>query len=294
MTSDTHDYLSTIDHQPSAIDSPPRLCRRLPFYHGNVAEMLAGAEALLEGAAASGRPAIRWYVVSERALVLGASQKPPAVDLAACRDAGVAVYQRSAGGATVLVDGDMLGLDVALPTGDPLLARDLTASYRPLGSAWWVALRALGVPTELVDVERARASGRDTSAAAQLARLACFGGLSPYEVTVAGRKIVGLAQVRRRHGGLFQTALQLRWDAPLMSQLLTVAPSDRAALVAALQERVVGLDGIMARLPARHTIINAAERALGAYGLEPVDSAWTLAERATTDRLLAERYRPLL
>ncbi len=256
--------------------------------------MLAGAEALLEGAAASGRPAIRWYVVSERALVLGASQKTPAVDLAACRDAGVAVYQRSAGGATVLVDGDMLGLDVALPAGDPLLARDLTASYRPFGSAWRAALRALGVAAELVDVEQARASGRDTSVAAQLARLACFGGLSPYEVTVDGRKVVGLAQVRRRHGGLFQTALQLRWDAPLMSRLLTVPPGDHAALTAALEERVVGLDGVMARPPACHEIISAFERALTGHGLEPVDSAWTPAEKATTARLLAERYRPLL
>jgi len=256
--------------------------------------MLAGAEALLEGAAASGRPAIRWYVVSERALVLGASQKTPAVDLAACRDMGVAVYQRSAGGATVLVDGNMLGLDVALPAGDPLLARDLTASYRWIGSAWWATLRALGVPADMVDVEQARASSRDTSVATQLARLACFGGLSPYEVTVDGRKIVGLAQVRRRHGGLFQTALQLRWDAPLMSRLLTVPLGDRVALVAALEERVVGLDGVMARPPACQEIIGAFERALTGHGLEPVDSAWTPAEKATTARLLAERYRPLL
>ena len=283
----------TIDHRPSTIDSFPRPCRRLPFYHGDVAGMLAGAEALLEGATASGRPAIRWYVVSERALVLGASQKTPAVDLSACRDAGVAVYQRSAGGATVLVDGNMLGLDVALPHDDPLLARDLTASYRWIGSAWWAALHALGVVADVVDVEQARASGRDTGAAAQLARLACFGGLSPYEVTVDGRKIVGLAQVRRRHGGLFQTALQLRWDAPLMSQLLTVAPSDCVALVKALEERVVGLDGVMARPPACQEIIGAFERALTGHGLEPVDSAWTLAEKAAAERLLNERYQAL-
>jgi len=255
--------------------------------------MLAGAEALLEGVAASGRPAIRWYVVSERALVLGASQKAPAVDLAACRDAGVAVYQRSAGGATVLVDGDMLGLDVALPAGDPLLTRDLTASYRPFGSAWRAALRAFGVAADVVDVEQARASGRDTSAAAQLARLACFGGLSPYEVTVDGRKIVGLAQVRRRHGGLFQTSLQLRWDAPLISRLLTVSPDERAALITALRARVVGLDGVMARPPACHEIIAAFEHALAEHGLALVDSEWTPVEKATTVRLLAERYRPL-
>jgi len=291
MTSASQFPTSDVRHPIS--DSPPRACRLLPFYGGDVARMLAGAEALLEGAAASGRPAIRWYVVSERALVLGASQKAPAVDLAACRDAGVAVYQRSAGGATVLVDGDMLGLDVALPHGDPLLARDLTASYRPIGAAWRAALRALGVAAELVDVEQARAAARDMSVAAQLARLACFGGLSPYEVTVDGRKIVGLAQVRRRHGVLFQTALQLRWDAPLMSRLLTVSPGDRATLIAALEERVVGLDRVMARPAACHEIIGALEHALTEQGLEPVDSAWTLTEKAAAERLLNERYQAL-
>ncbi len=258
--------------------------------------MLAGAEALLEGMATSGQPAMRWYVVHERALILGASQKPPAVDLAACRAAGVDVYKRSAGGATVLIDGDMVGLDIVLPHDDPLLARDLTASYRWIGEAWRAALCALGVDAALVSVEEARASTHDVSEGARLARLACFGGLSPYEVTVDTRKVVGLAQVRRRHGALFQTAVQLRFDARQMAALLTVPVADRPALVAALEDRVAGLDEVMERPPTDrtyHEISAAFERALAGHGLAPVDSDWTPAEQDVCVRLLAERYRPL-
>jgi len=269
-------------------------CRRLPFFHGGAAAMLAGAEALLEGVAASGRPALRWYVVSERALILGASQRPLAVDIDACRAAGVAVYQRSAGGATVLVDPDMLGLDVALPPDDPLLARDLTASYRPFGEAWRAALRSLGVPAATVSVDEARASARDTSEAARLARLACFGGLSPYEVTVDGRKVVGLAQVRRRHGALFQTAVQLHWDAPRVAGLLALPATERPALVAALGDRVAGLDEVAPRRVSPREIAAAFERALAGHGLIPVDGDWTPAEDAAAARLLAERYRALV
>jgi len=283
----------TIDYRLSTIDSPPRPCRRLPFYRGDVAGMLAGAETLLEGLVTGGQPSMRWYVVSERALVLGASQRAPAVDLAACRAAGVAVYQRSAGGASVLVDSDMLGLDVALPRDDALLARDLTASYRPFGAAWRAGLCSLGVDAAMVDVEQARASGRDTGPAAWLARLACFGGLSPYEVTVGGRKVVGLAQVRRRQGALFQMAVQLRFDARGMAALLTVPAADRPALVVALEDRVAGLDEVIDHRPPCWEIMAAVERALADHGLAPVDSDWTVVEEATTARLRAERYHPL-
>ena len=43
-------------------------------------------------------------------------------------------------------------------------------------------------------------------------RQVCFAGLGPGEVTVAGRKVVGVAQRRTRHGARFQVAALLRWD----------------------------------------------------------------------------------
>ena len=269
-------------------------CRRLPFFYGPAAEMLAGAEALLEGATASGRATIRWYVTSDRAMILGASQKITALDAEACRARGVTVLQRGAGGASVLADADMLGLDIALPRDHPLLLSDLTASYRWIGEAWLWALRGLGVDAALVGVEEARAAARDESPSARLARLACFGGLSPYEVAVCGRKVVGLAQVRRRHGALFQIGVQLRWDAPLVAALLSIDDAERPALVAALDDRVAGLHKVAPRPIACGELVDAFEGAIAAHGLALADGVWADGERATVIRLLESRYRPLL
>ncbi len=273
---------------------PARPCRRLPWYSGGAAEYLASAEALLENVAATGRPALRWYVVDTPALLLGASQKAASVDAAACREAGVAVYQRAAGGLVVLADRDMLGLDVALPRDDPLLLPDLTASYRWLGEAWSAALRSVGLGAALVDVEGARANARDESRETRLARQVCFGGLSPYEVTVCGRKVVGLAQVRRRYGALFQAAVQARWVPARLTTLLALSPDDRASLTRVLEARVTGLQEAAGRPIAFAAVIAAVESALTAQGLVPADDAWTPEERAATTRLLAERYRPIL
>lgn len=301
-----------------------RPCRRLPWYDGDAAGALAGAEALLDGLATMGAsnpaaPALRWSLLAQPALYLGASQKPEAADLAACRAAGVAVYKRAAGGNAVLAGPDLLGLDLALPDGDPLLLHDLTQSYRWLGEVWTTALHGLGVDAALVSIEQARANQRDMSAGVRLARLACFGALSPFEVTVGGRKVMGLAQVRRRHGALFQAALLLRWRPQQVSEMLAapanergfpVAPtvsSDeqvahrqpaaaagaRAALTAALAARAVGLDAVAPRPLTRDAIIAAVEAALADYGLIPGDASWTPTEQELTARLVGARYQRL-
>lgn len=256
--------------------------------------MLASAEALLEGVAANGRPALRWYVPTGRALHIGASQKLAAVDVDACLVRGIPIYQRASGGTIVLADADSLVLDVALPPDHPLAPRDLTASYRPFGEAWVEALRVLGVESATASIEQARADARDTSAATRLAHLACFGGLSPYEVVVGRRKIVGLSQVRRRVGALIQAAVLLRWDPERIAVLLSVPGSERAALAAALATRAVGIEDVTGQTVAYEAIIAAVEDALAARGLVLDDADWTPDEAAAIDRLCAEKYRPLL
>lgn len=269
-----------------------RLCRHLPPYHGPATGALAGAEAMLQGVAASGRPVMRWYTVAPEALFLGASQAPSVLDLAACRAAGLTVIKRAAGGTVVLADDGLLGLDVALPLGHPLLLGDLTQSYRWLGEVWCEALRPAGVAAAVVSVEAARASVRETVEAARLARLACFGGLSPYEVTWRGRKLVGLAQVRRRYGVLFQTAILLYWRPQQLAALLCVEPAERPLLAAALAERAAGLNDGVAMVAASSLIV-AVEQALVQQGLTLVDDELTPAEREAAAQLARERYQPL-
>src|SRR5581483_6904437 len=146
------------------------------------------------------------------------------------------------------------------------------------GEVWSEALRLAGVATEVVSVEAARASARDPGQAAGLARLACFGALSPYEVTWRGRKLVGLAQVRRRYGALFQMAILLRWRPQRLAALLRVEPAERPLLAAALAERAVGLNDAGATVAAP-ALIAAVEQSLGRWRLALVDDEMTPAER---------------
>ena len=63
-----------------------------------------------------------------------------------------------------------------------------------------------------------------------LVRRACFGALSPYEVALGPRKLVGLSQVRKRAGVLFQVGLPLAWDGDLLAALLAHNADERARL----------------------------------------------------------------
>ena len=111
------------------------------------------------------------------------------------------------GGGVVLGD-SLLLLDLALPAEDPLYPDDVTESYRWLGAVWAAALGALGTAARVVDIAAARA---DAQLLDPLLRRVCFGGTSPYEVVVEQRKIVGLAQVRRRTCALIQAGVYLQF-----------------------------------------------------------------------------------
>jgi lipoate-protein ligase A len=72
--------------------------------------------------------------------------------------------------------------------------------------------------------------------------------LSPHEVVVGpGRKLVGLAQVRRRHAALFQFGILLRDQSPLAEYLRVPDASRREEVRAELRRRTVGLASLTSR-----------------------------------------------
>ena len=80
---------------------------------------------------------------------------------------------------------------------------------------------------------------------ARAADVACFGGLSPYEVLAGGRKVVGLSQARRRQGTLLQAGVLLDLDAARLARLLDGGDrlaADLTAAAAGLRERVPGVE----------------------------------------------------
>jgi lipoate-protein ligase A len=245
------------------------IMRRLPWSAGPADAELAGGPALLAGVEQTGAPALRWYSMSPPALIVGSSQHLDEIDQAACAASGLHIHRRRSGGGAVL-SADMLMLDLVLPRAHPLHIDDVTESYRWIGEVWTAALREVGIDAQATPIGTARA---DAQTLDPLLRRVCFGGLSPYEVVVGQRKLVGLAQVRRRAGALYQIGIYQRWAPRRMAALMAAAPGERAELEQQLATRVAGLEQIG---DATATMVIAAfEAALARLvGLTPADDDW--------------------
>ena len=221
-------------------------------------DALARDESLLGAVLADPKPMMRWYIADAPALVVGLGLRHRAkeiIDFGRCRSVGLEVLERSAGGGLVLLDHNMLCCAICLPALHPLVSSDLTESYRWLGDHFASRLQAIGVlSAQRVEVEAARSDVRALRSSADPVNNAllatCYGALSPHEVVADGHaKIVGLAQVRRKHAALFQVGILLRDQSPLSDFLRLPDEASRLAVRTALGHRTVGLQAVMQDVP---------------------------------------------
>ncbi|HUY76727.1 MAG TPA: hypothetical protein VMV29_08135 [Ktedonobacterales bacterium] len=314
--------------EPTASDSSPLIhWRRLPFSDEPLGRQFALSESMLATLRDVSVPAFRWYAPRETALALGNGQPLTSVDMVACQARGIAVYRRSSGGTAVLVDEAAFSLDLALPTAHPLATSDVTLAYRWVGEMMAQAMCALGASGARA-IPTAEVRALPALAPDDPLRLACYGALSPWEVVVpptpgpspaaagegrvwgdvggvdvmAGRvsntprKLVGLCQVRRLGGALFQIGFYRRFDAQALAALLAIPDDARQPLAARLADATAGLRGEASRRRPHkgYQIMRAVEHALAHYvGGEIEDSEWTQAELATADRLERDRFERL-
>lgn len=165
--------------------------------------------------------------VSDRAVVLGSTQPERDVDRDACAERGVSVVRRRSGGGAVFVaPGAQVWVDAYLPAGDPLLVRDVGASFAWFGRAWAEALATVladAAGSGLAVIEPGRA-------ATAWSRRLCFGGLGAGEVTLGGRKVVGISQRRDRRGAWFHSMAPLQETSGELVEMLALSrPESRAA-----------------------------------------------------------------
>ncbi|HYT37992.1 MAG TPA: hypothetical protein VEN99_00705, partial [Acidimicrobiia bacterium] len=169
-------------------------------------------------------------------LVLGSSQADDVVDWERVRERGVEVVHRRSGGSAVLVEpGAAVWVDVTIPAGDPLWDHDVGRAFHWLGAAWAEVVNAV-IPAGPPARWHEGALRRTPWSAA-----VCFAGLGPGEVTVGGRKVVGLSQRRTREAALFQCCAVLRWEPERLLDLLALDDTDRARGVAELAGVATGI-----------------------------------------------------
>jgi lipoate-protein ligase A len=175
-----------------------------------------------------------WLFALERAaLVLGSSQRDGVADLRVAQAQGIEVVRRnSGGGAVLLIPGQCLWVDVLLPRDDARWVDDVGRSTYWLGDVWVRALRGLGVDGLLH-----RGSLQQTP----WGRLVCFGAVGPGEVTVDGRRVVGISQRRTRDGARFQCLILERWDPAALLELLVLSPTEQRRVFGELVDVAAGV-----------------------------------------------------
>ena len=176
---------------------------------------------------------VRFLDVNGPALLLGSTQPEAHVDAVAARRAGVEVARRRSGGGAVLVaPGATLWCDIAIPSADPLWSPDVGRAFHWLGEVWVAALDRLGLEAAWHDGPMVNTTW---------SRHVCFAGLGPGEVTVEGRKVIGLSQRRTRGVALFQCCALLRWEPEGLVGLLDLASGERALAAAAVADAAAGI-----------------------------------------------------
>ncbi len=197
---------------------PPAAWRLIVDGEADGATNMAVDQAILDTVVRGGcRPTLRFYAWSPPCLSLGRSQRLSEVDLAASRAAGVDVVRRPTGGRSIL-HVDELTYSVALLQSDPRGEGGVVESYRRLSEGLLAGLHLLGVPA--VQAMGQRKPCADLTAV-------CFETPANYEITVAGRKLVGSAQWRARGGVLQHGALPLCGDLTRIVNCLALSDVER-------------------------------------------------------------------
>jgi lipoate-protein ligase A len=247
--------------------------RVLPLTVADQQSHIDRSESLLQTMQPGDAAALCWSMAASDGLVLGFSQKLDTLNPAMRAAASLPIYHRRAGGTAVLVGPHLLSLDAALPIDHPLTLPDIVESYRWFGEAWAAALQRLGITARTVSPDEAHAQ-RDLIKDAEaheretILRRACYGALSPYEVVVEQRKVVGLDMIRRRQGSLLQAGVLLRWETETLAQWLGHTPEEQHILRTGLRDRAVGLDELAGRPITPEEVIAAFELVIGSLPLQ--------------------------
>ena len=184
--------------------------------------------------------------VSDRAVVLGSTQPRSDVDLARCEALGAAVVRRRSGGGAVFVaPGAQIWVDVYLPPGDPLADQDVARSFLWFGRAWAAAV-SFAAPEAAGPVTVVPPGTPPT----RWARTLCFGSLGAGEVTVGGRKVVGISQRRDRHGLWLHSMALLTDTSRELVECLSLDDANRVEATAALSDGAATIDAAAGELVA--------------------------------------------
>jgi lipoate-protein ligase A len=196
-------------------------------------------EAILESVTNGEAPAtLRLYRWQPPTLSLGFAQPAADVDMHVVKDRGWGLVRRPTGGRAILHT-DELTYALIAPAASRHVSGGVLASYQHLSQGLRRGLQLLGLEVEV--------RSEETMSAAQRANPVCFEVPSAYELMVAGKKVIGSAQLRRQGGVLQHGTFPLTGDIRRICQALhfddpvsQAEAGERVAARAATASQLVG------------------------------------------------------
>ncbi len=228
-------------------------------------------------------PTLRLYSWEPPCLSLGYAQPFSDVDLARLQARGWEVVRRPTGGRAILHT-DELTYSITAPADDPVTTGSVLESYNRIARALLRALLHLGLPVQIEEVA--------VPALAGAANPVCFEVPSSYEITVAGRKLVGSAQARRKEGVLQHGSLPLAGDLGRITQALVFKdePARREAAGRLLQ-RAATVESVSGRAVDWQAAADSfAEAFSSELGLDFEASPLSPSEAARAAELVRTKY----
>jgi lipoate-protein ligase A len=225
---------------------PPATWRLLNTGSADGATNMAIDEAILMALAeGKSQPTLRFFAWEPPCLSIGYNQAAGEVDITRCRQAGVDLIRRPTGGRAILHT-DELTYSIVAPQDEPRVVGGVVESYRRLSAGLVRGLRLLG--TDVAQAEAGHGTVAPTGQKADVSA-ACFDAPSAYEVTAAGKKLVGSAQVRRKGTVLQHGSLPLQGDITRICQYLVVPSEERRQeLHQELKARATSLELVLGRV----------------------------------------------
>lgn len=259
--------------------------RFLPPADGPGAMQMAADVAVLEAMrAGQSGPLLRFYRWTPPCVTLGKFQPAEGnVQLENCARLGFDVVKRPTGGRAILHHREVTFSLILAERDLPDAGTSIMDSYRVLGTALVDGLRRLGLDAELVDRKSTVRSG-DAGVMMAAGNPACFAAKARCDLMVAGKKIIGSAQMRKDGLILQQNSLPLAVDFPLWEEVFY-----RSDWEAVRREGATDLNTLAGRVVSEAEVVDALRAGFtSALGVDFIEDTLTPAEDARARELLPE------